>query len=91
MPWAHDRIMSKEFLIPISLVFSLLGAAMSYGVVYNKVDNLEHLVTLEREDRKEDIAQLSQQIETLNSLLTQVLASNGETVLTGDLALIPSR
>ncbi len=73
--------MSKEILVPISLVFSLLGAATSYGVIYNKVDNLEHLVTLEREDRKEDVARLEEQLTQMNSLLTKALATNG--VFTG--------
>lgn len=81
---------SKEFLVPISLVFSLLGAAVSYGAVYNKVDNLEHLVMLEREDRKEDVAQLNRQLQDLNGLLTQLLAANGE-VPEGTVALINSR
>ena len=69
--------MNKEFLVPISIVFTLLGAAVSYGVAYNKIDNLEALVALEREDRKEDVEEIKNELATTNALLTKLLVENG--------------
>lgn len=71
-----NHLLSKEMLVPISLVFTLLGAAMSYGAMYNKVDGLQNLVELERSDRKEDISDLKEQVAEVQSLLIEVLKKN---------------
>lgn len=67
--------MSRDTLIPLSIVFTLLGAAMSYGMIYNKVDATQELLVLERQERKEDVEDLKQQIAQLNDA---VLRSLGE-------------
>lgn len=72
----HHHVLSKELFVPISLVFTLLGAAMSYGAMYSKVDSLQNLVELEREDRKEDVAKTNQQVEEIHELLVEVLKKN---------------
>lgn len=71
MPEGHA--FTKETLIPLSIVFTLLGAAISYGVMYNKVDETQKLVEYERQDRKEDIAELKNQITTLNDTVLRYL------------------
>lgn len=71
MPEGHG--FTKDTLVPLSLVFTLLGAAVSYGAMYNKIDQMQTLVENEREDRKEDIAELKDQVTTLNKTVLEYL------------------
>lgn len=67
--WIKHIIMSKETLLPLSLVFTLLGASMSYGVMYNKVDNLEQMVAIEREERRADYDEIKEQLSEIRSAI----------------------
>lgn len=67
--WIKDVVMSKETLLPLSLVFTLLGASMSYGIIYNKVDNLEQMVALEREERNADYDEMKTQLSEIRSAI----------------------
>ena len=46
-------MISQTSAVSIGLVLTLLGAALSFGVVYNKVDTLENEVAEARKDIKE--------------------------------------
>lgn len=70
--------MSKETLLPLSLVFTLLGASMSYGMIYNKVDSLEKMVMQEREDRKADSDEVKKQLSEIRSAILNGKLSEGE-------------
>ena len=47
------NVISQTSAVSIGLVLTLLGAALSFGVVYNKVDTLENEVAEARKDIKE--------------------------------------
>jgi hypothetical protein len=39
------RVLSKETLLPLGIVVTLMGSAMSYGILISKVDSLENRFT----------------------------------------------
>lgn len=62
-------IINKESLIPLGLVITLVGAAMSFGVMYQKVET----VRADLVDVKNQITKLD---DKLDAVLTQRSVAN---------------
>lgn len=54
------NIISQTSAVSIGLVITLIGAALSFGIVYNKVDTLGSEVSEARKDIKELTASVNQ-------------------------------
>lgn len=71
MPDDVTHIISKDTLIPIGLVCTIMGASLSFGIMYNKVDQLGATV----EKQTEIISSLREQSARQEATISQVLTT----------------
>ena len=69
MEEAASHIISKDTLIPIGLVCTIMGASLSFGVMYNKVDQMGTVV----DKQTEVISSLREQSARQEATISQVL------------------
>lgn len=81
MPDDVTRIISKDTLIPIGLVCTIMGASLSFGIMYNKVDQLgatvgkqTEIISSLREQTARQEATISQVLTTLSDIKSDVNA-----------------
>lgn len=81
MPDDVTHIISKDTLIPIGLVCTIMGASLSFGVMYNKVDQLgatvgkqTEIISSLREQSARQEATISQMLTTLSDIKSDVNA-----------------
>lgn len=66
-----SHIISKDTLIPIGLVCTIMGASLSFGVMYNKVDQMGTVV----DKQTEVISSLREQSARQEATISQVLTT----------------
>lgn len=81
MPEEVKHLISKETLVPIGLVCTIMGASVTFGVMYNKVDELGRTVDKQteiisslREQSARQEATISQMLTTLSDIKSDVNA-----------------
>lgn len=81
MPDDVTHIISKDTLIPIGLVCTIMGASLSFGIMYNKVDQLgatvgkqTEIISSLREQSARQEATISQVLTTLSDIKSDVNA-----------------
>lgn len=81
MPDNVTSIVSKDTLIPIGLVCTIIGASVTFGVMYNKVDELggtvdkqTEIISSLREQTARQEATISQMLTTLSDIKSDVNA-----------------
>lgn len=81
MPDDVTHIISKDTLIPIGLVCTIMGASLSFGIMYNKVDQLDatvgkqtEIISSLREQSARQEATISQVLTTLSDIKSDVNA-----------------
>jgi len=70
MPDDVTHIISKDTLIPIGLVCTIIGASVTFGVMYNKVDELGGTVDKQTEIISSLREQSARQETTISLMLT---------------------
>lgn len=71
MPDEVTHLISKDTLIPIGLVCTIMGASVTFGVMYNKVDQLGGIV----DKQTEVISSLREQSARQEATISQVLTT----------------
>ncbi len=71
MPEEISHIISKDTLIPIGLVLTIAGASITFGIMYNKVNQLGLIV----DKQTEIISSLREQGARQEATLSQALTS----------------
>jgi hypothetical protein len=71
MPDEVTHLINKETLIPIGLVCTIMGASVTFGVMYNKVDQLGGIV----DKQTEVISSLREQSARQEATISQVLTT----------------
>ena len=74
-------LISKDTLVPLGLVCTIMGASLTFGIMYNKVDQLGGVVDKQtevisslREQSARQEATISQMLTTLSDIKSDVNA-----------------
>lgn len=55
-----QALITKDTLLPLGLVFTLVGAAISFGIMYSKVETMSQDVALIKAQQNENTKLLNQ-------------------------------
>jgi len=67
----RKSLIDKDTLIPIGLVFTIMGASLTFGIMYNKVDQMGAVV----DKQTEIISSLREQSARQEATISQVLTT----------------